>query len=81
MPTSSTTSIRLSSELRARLDRLARQTGRGRNWIINEAIIEYLERRRDFALSEEARAQSLRAGDAFPPGWEAAAGSDPWPGR
>ena len=40
------TSIRLQEDLEAPLDALARQLQRSKNWLINEALREYLENRK-----------------------------------
>lgn len=74
---SSTSSFRISGELRFRLEEAARRLSKGKNWIINQAIEEYLDRHGRTKLREEARRQSLLAGrkpskDAAR--WEKAAG-------
>lgn len=38
----SVTSIRLQNDLEAPLDKLAKKTSRSKNWIINEALKQYL---------------------------------------
>jgi len=57
-----TTSIRLSAELRARLEQVSQSLHRGKNWIINEALEEYLIKLEYDALASEAQRQSLLAG-------------------
>jgi predicted transcriptional regulator len=59
--TSSTSSFRIPDELKARLDQAAEQMEKGKNWIINRALEEYLERHSQEALQAEARRQSLAA--------------------
>lgn len=58
---SSTSSFRISDELRARFEAAARASGKGKNWILNQALKEYLERMRAESLAAEARRQSLLA--------------------
>ena len=70
---SSTSSFRISDELRARLEKTAKRLNKGKNWILNRALEEYLERHSRERFLEEARRQSLEAsrrewkGEAF---WE-----------
>jgi len=45
--------IRLPREIEARLERLARKTGRSKSHYAREAIVEYLEDLEDFYLAEE----------------------------
>jgi predicted transcriptional regulator len=58
---SSTSSFRIPDELKVRLDKVADQTKKGKNWIIRRALEEYLERHSQEALRAEARRQSLAA--------------------
>ena len=58
---SSTSSFRISDELRFRLEGTARRLNKGKNWVINRALDEYLERHSRTALRAEARRQSLLA--------------------
>jgi predicted DNA-binding protein len=67
-PVSSTTSsFRISDELRIRFEAAASQLGKGKNWILKEALREYLERLREDSLAAEARRQSLLASGKAPP--------------
>ena len=72
----STSSFRISDELKFRLEEAARRMNKGKNWIINRALEEYLERHNQTELRKEARRQSLLASrkgwkdEAF---WERAA--------
>ena len=59
-----TTSIRLSPELRERLERTASRLHRGKSWLITRALEEYLARRESGELREEARRQSELASAA-----------------
>ena len=59
MTRSRTTSIRLSPELRAELERAAHQLHRGKNWIIVHALQAYLAKLQFDLLADEARRQSL----------------------
>ena len=59
-----TTSIRLSPELRERLDRTARRLHRGKSWLITHALEQYLARQETGELREEARRQSELASTA-----------------
>jgi predicted DNA-binding protein len=58
---SSTSSFRISEDLRIRLERTARHMGKGKNWLINRALEEYLNRAGGEALAVEAQRQSLAA--------------------
>ena len=58
---SSTSSFRIPDELRFRLEGTARRLNKGKNWVINRALDEYLERHSRAALRAEARRQSLLA--------------------
>jgi predicted transcriptional regulator len=58
---SSTSSFRISDELKARLEETARRLQKGKNWILNRALEEYLARHSATNLREEARRQSLLA--------------------
>ena len=58
---SSTSSFRISDELKSRLEDAAHRMNKGKNWILNRALEEYLERHSRAALRAEARRQSLLA--------------------
>lgn len=76
-----TTSFRLPPELRRRLEETARRLGRGKSWIVVQALEEYLARRGDAAFLEEARRQSLRASRSVTPEevfWEEASEITDW---
>jgi predicted DNA-binding protein len=64
---STTSSFRISDELRIRLEAAASQLGKGKNWILNQALREYLEGLREDSLAAEARRQSLLAGGLTTP--------------
>lgn len=59
---SAITSLRLSHSLAERLDRAAKRLARGKSWIINRALEEYLARSSHEELATQARRQSLLAG-------------------
>jgi len=59
---STTSSFRISGELRVRFEKAASASGKGKNWILNQALREYLDRMREDSLAAEARRQSLLAG-------------------
>ena len=61
MPKTVTTSIRIPVELRHLLEQTARRLNRGKNWIIVQALREYLAKVGHENLREEARRQSLLA--------------------
>ncbi len=61
---STTSSFRISDELRMRFEAVARDSGRGKNWILNRALEEYLDRLREDSLAADARRQSLLASAA-----------------
>jgi predicted transcriptional regulator len=54
-----TSSFRMSRDLRRRLEETARSLKKRKNWIIIEALEEYLQRKHRAALAAEARRQSL----------------------
>ncbi len=58
---STTSSYRIQEDLRVRLEHAARQLKKGKNWVINRAIQEYLDRIHRESLAAEARRQSLLA--------------------
>ena len=58
---STTLSFRISEELRLRLEWTARHLKKSKNWILNRALEEYLNREAGDTLSAEARRQSLLA--------------------
>ena len=62
---STTSSFRIPEELRLRLDLTARHLKRGKNWIINHALEEYLGKTGWDALAAEARRQSLLVRDSI----------------
>jgi predicted transcriptional regulator len=59
---SSTSSFRIPDELKLRLEAMARRMNKGKNWILNRALEEYLERHGRKSLAAEAQRQSLLAG-------------------
>lgn len=61
---STTTSFRVSNELRSRLDQAARRLNRGKNAIITLALEEYLDKFNRQRFLEEARRQSILASAA-----------------
>jgi predicted DNA-binding protein len=60
----SISSIRIPNELRDRLERTAKHLKKGKNWIINQALDEYLRKIDRDTLAVEARRQSLVASSA-----------------
>ena len=52
----------MSPELRKRLEQTARTLKKRKNWIVIQALEEYLQKRHRAALAVEARRQSLLAG-------------------
>ena len=78
---SSTSSFRISDDLRARLEEACRQIGKGKNWIITRALEDYLDRRQRSNLASEARKQSLLASQADTPEerfWSKQVDTDGW---
>lgn len=61
MSRSVTTSVRLTADLRLQLDHAARRLHRGRNWIVSQALVEYLAKLGEAKLVNEAQRQSLLA--------------------
>lgn len=53
-----TTSIRIDQSLAKRLARAAARLARGKNWIVNQALEEYLAKVNRDDLAAEARRQS-----------------------
>ena len=49
-----TTSVRIKPHLRQELEWLSSHSGRGINWIIEQAVKEYFERKKKKLLLEEA---------------------------
>ena len=58
---SSTSSFRISEELRHRLEITARSVNKGKNWVLTRALEEYLDRHSQVGLRAEARRQSQLA--------------------
>ena len=56
-----TSSFRLDSELKSRLDRVAKQINHNKNWIITRALDEYLLKYDQEAFRAEAERQSRAA--------------------
>lgn len=56
---SSITSIRLDQSLAKRLEQAASRLARGKNWIMTQALQEYLSKIGQDDLAAEARRQSL----------------------
>lgn len=61
MAIGTTTSIRLSPEIRQKLEWAAQSTHRGKNWIIAQALKEYFIRHGQAELAKEAKRQSMLA--------------------
>lgn len=59
--------LRLPSDIEARLETLARRTGRSKSFYAREAILEHLEDLEDLYLAEEARAEHFASGGATVP--------------
>lgn len=53
--------VRLSSDLDERLDRLAKRTGRSKSYYAREALVNYLDDLEDVYLAE-SRLEAIRAG-------------------
>ncbi|MGH9648490.1 MAG: CopG family ribbon-helix-helix protein [Bryobacteraceae bacterium] len=58
---SSTTSIRIPDDLKVKLESTSRRLNKGKNWIIKQALAEYLQRHNVDSLRAEARRQSIAA--------------------
>lgn len=56
-----TTSVRLTPELRQQLDYLSHSLHRGKNWIVIQALQEFISKHNYTILAEEAKRQSLLA--------------------
>ncbi|MBX4896535.1 MULTISPECIES: type II toxin-antitoxin system RelB family antitoxin [Rhizobium] len=55
--------LRLSPEIEARLDELARRTGRSKSFYARQAILEHLDDLEDIYLAEK-RLEELRLGES-----------------
>ncbi len=55
--------LRLPPEIEARLDELAKRTGRSKSFYAREAILEYLDDLEDIYLAEK-RLEELRRGES-----------------
>lgn len=76
---SATTSLRIPTTLRARLERHAKRTKTPRNRVLLTALERYLEEEGEAGRALEARRQSLLAsGESAGSGWETGEG-DAWP--
>ncbi|MFZ0306142.1 MAG: ribbon-helix-helix protein, CopG family [Terracidiphilus sp.] len=62
MPTPSTTSLKLDSELKARVQRLAAARRRSPHWIMREAVEQYVGREEQ---REQLRSDALAAWDHY----------------
>ena len=78
MSRSITTSVRLSPELRRALELKAKHEKRGKNWIISQALENYLQQDRLTNLEAEARRQSLIAAQQNENDWAADADLAQW---
>jgi predicted DNA-binding protein len=82
MESSMTTSLSLPLELGQQLDMLCQKMRRGKNWIIVEALKEYLEKHyQRRPLAEEARRQSILASQHSNPDeilWEENSDDSDW---
>ncbi len=69
---SETTTVRLSAELKKKLETVARQQARGKSWIIQRALDEYLTRAIIGKFPTEAQRQCRAANNADRKdrGWE-----------
>lgn len=59
-----TTSIRLTPQLRQELEHLSHALHRGKNWIVIQALQEFIQKKNGPFLAEEVRRQSLLASQA-----------------
>jgi predicted DNA-binding protein len=77
---STTTSVRLSDNLRVELEAASQRLHRGKNWLISEALWVYLESFKDSSLEKEARRQSLLVSqrDQVDTFWEDNADTQGW---
>jgi len=66
MPASATTSVRLPHRLSRELERRAKATKRGKNWVVKEALELYLLGSPHDQLREEAGRQSQLASKRMP---------------
>ncbi|MBC2601204.1 ribbon-helix-helix protein, CopG family [Puniceicoccus vermicola] len=78
MQSSITTSIRLSPRLRKALELRAKREGRGKNWVISQALESYLESSDVDELAAEARRQSILASSRSTEDWTVGADWEDW---
>jgi RHH-type rel operon transcriptional repressor/antitoxin RelB len=64
---STTLSIRLEADVKKQMVQLAQSTGRSANFLLNEAVREYLERERWQIADIEQGLRELEAGDIATP--------------
>ena len=57
-----TVGARISPELDARLERLAKLTGRAKSWLLCEAIQSYVANEQDFIAAVQEGLSDMRAG-------------------
>lgn len=75
------TSIRLNYEIDEELEQAAQALHRKKNWLINEAIKNYLIQLKTSSLTKEARRQSILASKKITAEeklWEASADKTDW---
>jgi len=78
---STTSSFRIGDDLRISLEAAASALDKGKNWILNQALREYLDRIREDSLAAEARRQSLLADSRITPEqqyWASQADDSDW---
>ena len=78
MSESITTSIRLSPGLRRALELKAKKERRGKNWIISQALEDYLKKDGLTDLEAEAKQQSLIAAQQNEDDWSEGADFAQW---
>jgi predicted DNA-binding protein len=64
MSRSFTTSIRLTADLRLQLENAAKRLNRDKNWLVSQALTEYLAKLGEDKLVNEAQRQSRLASKA-----------------
>ncbi len=59
--------IRLPEEIEARLDKLAKRTGRSKTFYAREAILQHLENLEDLYLAGQLKVDDIKAEKSAPP--------------
>ncbi len=70
MSMSTTITVKLDNEVKEKLDELSQQIHRPKNWIINKALTEYIDRNNLARVVEKARQHCLLANQQDESDWD-----------